>query len=324
MKTVLPFVSALALSSPAFAMDNIVYRNPIPASFAYSSNGNSIPLTETDLVYGRLFSDIDISDYSIGTLLNVAKEEVAPTPDYTDASRFNIVLSDSQHNDILRDGEDRIAMQIEATVLVSNSLSHKFAISEESISNDDEAFGYLFSDFDISAYDSENEPEPTVDVTIDQHTPPNRPTDAKANMTLAYREEEFPANNINITLAAAEDTVAVEDEIVEVENVAETDLVDEDEFALANVVTDDELEEVRGAAGTTIAGDTLFISGDTIGAAVSTAVSVNNSVQGGYTGDNVISGDAFGASSGVSFVVQNTGNNAAINAAMVINLSIKQ
>lgn len=86
-------------------------------------------------------------------------------------------------------------------------------------------------------------------------------------------------------------------------------------FSDANMVDDFTLNETRGAAGT-------LISGETLGIAVLTGVSSNNSTV-GNTGSNIVSNSAFDNAKGVAFVVQNTGNNAVINAAMVINLNIQ-
>lgn len=86
-------------------------------------------------------------------------------------------------------------------------------------------------------------------------------------------------------------------------------------FSDANMVDDLTLNETRGAAGT-------LISGETLGIAVLTGVSSNNSTV-GNTGSNIVSNSAFDNAKGVAFVVQNTGNNAVINAAMVINLNIQ-
>lgn len=90
-----------------------------------------------------------------------------------------------------------------------------------------------------------------------------------------------------------------------------------DEFFSAELaVPDSELAVERGQAGT-------LISGETLGVAILTGVSAGNSVVGGNTGDNFISRDAFDDARGVAFVVQNSGNNAVVNAAMVINLNIQ-
>lgn len=87
-------------------------------------------------------------------------------------------------------------------------------------------------------------------------------------------------------------------------------------FASSDMVSDQELSEERGAA------DTSF-SAETLGVAVLNGIAANNDSSGSVTGNNSISRDAFNNAQGVSFVVQNSGNNSVVNAAMVINLSIK-
>lgn len=87
-------------------------------------------------------------------------------------------------------------------------------------------------------------------------------------------------------------------------------------FAAADMVSDQELSEERGAADTTFTAETL-------GVAVLNGIAANNDSSGSVTGNNSISRDAFNNAQGVSFVVQNSGNNSVVNAAMVINLSIK-
>lgn len=89
-----------------------------------------------------------------------------------------------------------------------------------------------------------------------------------------------------------------------------------DFFGGAELASDRELENSRGAADTTFTAEAL-------GVAVLNGIAANNNAAGSVTGNNSISRDAFSNASGVSFVVQNSGNNAVVNAAMVINLSIQ-
>jgi hypothetical protein len=77
------------------------------------------------------------------------------------------------------------------------------------------------------------------------------------------------------------------------------------------------LASIRGTAGNNFTAETL-------GVAVLEGISSGNTSQGGVTGANNISGNAFLEARGVSFVVQNSGNNAVVNAAMVVNLSLSQ
>lgn len=90
-----------------------------------------------------------------------------------------------------------------------------------------------------------------------------------------------------------------------------------DNDMFSNAVGNSELDNVRGASGTTFTAEAL-------GVAILTGVVAHNTVEGANTGNNNITGNAFGDSQGVSFVVQNTGNNSVINAAMVINLTVSQ
>ncbi|MFO1241741.1 MAG: hypothetical protein U1E36_00840 [Rickettsiales bacterium] len=87
-------------------------------------------------------------------------------------------------------------------------------------------------------------------------------------------------------------------------------------FAEDALISDQDLSNERGAADTTFTAETL-------GVAVLNGIAANNNAAGSVTGSNSISRGAFDNSQGVSFVVQNSGNNSVINAAMVINLSIK-
>lgn len=48
----------------------------------------------------------------------------------------------------------------------------------------------------------------------------------------------------------------------------------------------------------------------------------NNQVIGGQTGNNFLGAGAFGNASGFSMLIQNTGNNVAIQESMVVNISI--
>ena len=77
------------------------------------------------------------------------------------------------------------------------------------------------------------------------------------------------------------------------------------------------LDSIRGMSSNTFTAETL-------GVAVLEGISSGNTALGGVTGTNSISGNAFYDARGVSFVVQNSGNNAVVNAAMVVNLSLSK
>lgn len=81
--------------------------------------------------------------------------------------------------------------------------------------------------------------------------------------------------------------------------------------------SDTELDATRGMSG-------LNFTSENLGVTVLTGVAANNTVNGGITGDNSLTDNALSNAQGVSFVVQNTGNNSVVNAAMVVNVSLSQ
>lgn len=95
------------------------------------------------------------------------------------------------------------------------------------------------------------------------------------------------------------------------------DLSGDEFFNETAMVSDETLSDTRGASG--LIGSDI----DAVGVAVLNGTSAYNTSIGGTTGNNVVSGNAFDNANGVAFVVQNSGNNAVINAAMVINLNIQ-
>ena len=98
--------------------------------------------------------------------------------------------------------------------------------------------------------------------------------------------------------------------------VAASETSTENGFDMA-AITDSNLDDVRGTSSTTLTAETL-------GVAVLSGTASGNTTNGGVTGANNIGGDAFNNANGISFVVQNSGNNAVVNAAMVVNLSVTQ
>lgn len=83
-------------------------------------------------------------------------------------------------------------------------------------------------------------------------------------------------------------------------------------FDVCPIVEDTHLDEIRGAA----------LNPELLGIAIFDAVSLNNSTSGTYSGGNVIDEGAFSDSSGLSTIIQNSGNNVLIQSATILNLSI--
>ena len=78
------------------------------------------------------------------------------------------------------------------------------------------------------------------------------------------------------------------------------------------IVEDIDLEEMRGTA----------LDLEVLGVAIFDAVSLNNSTSGTFSGGNVIDKGAFSDSSGLSTIIQNSGNNVLIQSATILNLNI--
>ena len=78
------------------------------------------------------------------------------------------------------------------------------------------------------------------------------------------------------------------------------------------IVEDIDLDEMRGAA----------LDLEVLGVAFFDAVSLNNSTSGTLSGGNVIDEGAFSDSSGLSTIIQNSGNNVLIQSATILNLNI--
>lgn len=104
---------------------------------------------------------------------------------------------------------------------------------------------------------------------------------------------------MNKAMAADDvDTVAVD----------ELDLVFNSEL----IVEDIDLDEMRGTA----------LDLEVLGVAFFDAVSLNNSTSGTFSGGNIIDEGAFSDSSGLSTIIQNSGNNVLIQSATILNLNI--
>jgi hypothetical protein len=81
-------------------------------------------------------------------------------------------------------------------------------------------------------------------------------------------------------------------------------------------ISSDELSENRAKAMLEI--DKVFINDQELNGSVSGNSAVNT-----YSGDNIISGEAFGNASGFVNTIQNTGNNVLIQSATIVNVSIE-
>ncbi len=79
------------------------------------------------------------------------------------------------------------------------------------------------------------------------------------------------------------------------------------------IVEDTDLGEMRGTA----------LDPEVLGVALFDAISVNNSANGTVSGGNVINDGAFSGSSGLSTIIQNSGNNVLIQSATILNLNIE-
>lgn len=104
-----------------------------------------------------------------------------------------------------------------------------------------------------------------------------------------------------VNKAMAEDDVG----IVAVDDL---DLIFNDQL----IVDDMNLNEMRGAA----------LDIEVLGIAIFDAVSINNSASGTVSGGNVIDTGAFSNSSGLSTIIQNSGNNVLIQSATILTLDI--
>lgn len=78
-------------------------------------------------------------------------------------------------------------------------------------------------------------------------------------------------------------------------------------------VTDENLGEMRGTA----------LDPEVLGIAIFDALSANNTSNGTVSGGNIIDAGAFSDSSGLSTVIQNSGNNVVIQSATILNLNIE-
>ena len=83
-------------------------------------------------------------------------------------------------------------------------------------------------------------------------------------------------------------------------------------FGESLAVEDESLSEMRGAA----------LSPEVLGIAVFDAMSANNTSTGTISGGNIIDAGAFSQSSGLSTIIQNSGNNVLIQSATILNVNI--
>lgn len=78
------------------------------------------------------------------------------------------------------------------------------------------------------------------------------------------------------------------------------------------MVENESLGEMRGTA----------LSPEILGIAVFDAISTNNTSNGTVSGGNIIDAGAFSHSSGLSTIIQNSGNNVLIQSATILNFKI--
>lgn len=83
-------------------------------------------------------------------------------------------------------------------------------------------------------------------------------------------------------------------------------------FSESLLVGNEILGEMRGTA----------LSPEILGIAVLDAISTNNTSTGTVSGGNIINAGAFSQSSGLSTVIQNSGNNVLIQSATILNVKI--
>jgi|GEM_PF-5881618 len=127
----------------------------------------------------------------------------------------------------------------------------------------------------------------------------------------------FTAFMLPMTVAAEE--LENNNIALELHDVVETlDMTLEDDLFEMAAESDSTLDEIRGTFGIDSVG------ADTLSIVSNSGLSQNNTNIGGFTGENSISDSAFNNSSGISFVVQNSGINSVVNAGLVVNLSLTQ
>ncbi len=84
-------------------------------------------------------------------------------------------------------------------------------------------------------------------------------------------------------------------------------------FEESLAVDNENLDQIRGTA----------LSPEVLGIAAFDAISANNTSNGTISGGNVIDAGAFSNSSGLSTIIQNSGNNVLIQSATILNLNIE-
>lgn len=78
-------------------------------------------------------------------------------------------------------------------------------------------------------------------------------------------------------------------------------------------IGNESLDEIRGTA----------LNPEVLGIAIFDAISENNTSNGTISGGNIINAGAFSQSSGMSTVIQNSGNNVLIQSATILNVNMK-
>jgi len=77
-------------------------------------------------------------------------------------------------------------------------------------------------------------------------------------------------------------------------------------------ITNENLDDIRGTA----------LGSELLGIAVLDGISANNTSNGTYSGGNIIDTGAFSQSSGLSTIIQNSGNNVVIQSATILTVNI--
>lgn len=77
-------------------------------------------------------------------------------------------------------------------------------------------------------------------------------------------------------------------------------------------ITNENLDDMRGTA----------LGSELLGIAVFDGISSNNTSNGTYSGGNIIDAGAFSQSSGLSTIIQNSGNNVVIQSATILTVDI--
>jgi hypothetical protein len=120
----------------------------------------------------------------------------------------------------------------------------------------------------------------------------------------AYAQDETSSFVLDEMAMAIIEDIAVVDEAP----IFEEEMI----FGEAEIIANYELEEIRGTA----------LSPEVLGVGILDGISANNVSNGTVSGGNIIDANAFSASSGLSTIIQNSGNNVVIQSATILNVVI--